>query len=121
MPIVAKSGGTLPIDGNHKPIQVASQIITQDGTGTPQESPLTVSSVVLELVIPTNADVLYIRAAVADIRYGDNATLDGTADDGYGLIPAGTALRIPCADGTSVHVLRDAAVDATAYFHFETL
>jgi hypothetical protein len=121
MPIVTKKGGTLPIDGNHKPVQVASNIISQDGTGTPLDSPQTISSSVVTVVPATNADLMYCRAAVADIRYGDNATLDGTADEGYGLIPAGSALYIPCADGGSIFFLRDAAADATLYFHFEQL
>ena len=118
MAFTIKGGGALPIDNNHKPIQVGYNIITQDASGTPKTSPLTVSSSALELV-PMDASMkLTIRAAVADIRIAENSTLDGTLDDGYTIIPAGTAREIHCADGASVWVLRDAAVDATAYFDY---
>ncbi len=118
MAFTVKGGGALPIDNNHKPIQVGYNQTPEDASGTPKTSPLTVSSSALELVPPDNSLLLTIRATVADIRVGDNVTMDGTLGDGYGFIPAGTAKEIDVADGASVWVLRDAAVDATAYFEF---
>lgn len=121
MAIDLKGAGSLPLDPNHKPIQVTYNHTQQDASSTPKVSPLTVSTVVLELVPPGDAIQLIIRATVADIRHGDNNTLDGTAADGYTVIPAGTAKEIDCADGASIFVLRDAGTDATANFEFKRL
>ena len=97
-------------------------IIMRDATTpTPVESPLTVSNTVLELVPHQHATILHLRPVGADCRYGDNGTLDGTADEGYAVVAAGSSVDIPVKNGGSIYVLRNAAADVTLGFHFEVL
>ena len=111
----------LPQDAANRSIQVAHQIQMRDNSGTPKESPLTVSSSVLELVPPVNAVVLHLIAATNNLRFGDNAVLDGTAGDGYGIVTSGNSVDLACADGTSIHVLKDGASDVIMSFWFDIL
>jgi len=115
---MADVGNTLPLDPNGNPIQVARSIQTQDGTGTPQDSPKTSVTTVLTLVPPANAVVCWIQSSVAG-RVGDNATLDGTADEGYFPLAADTPKAIPCAGGGNVYFLPDSS--ASVYFYFEMM
>lgn len=95
-------------------------ILNRDATTpTPNESPLTVSTVVLELVPHPHAKTLHLRPVGADVRYGDNGTLDGTANEGYAVVADGGSIDIPVTPGGSVYVLRDAAVNVALGFHFE--
>lgn len=121
MGVEAQGGGALPRDANKASIPVASQIDMQDATGTPQVSPLTVADTALEVVIPTNAILCTLSPAGADLRFGDNATLDGTSGNGYFLLPDGEDKTIPVADGNSFWVVRDAGVSVTLSFFFEIL
>lgn len=91
----------------------------RDASGTPKESPLTVSTSVLELVAPADGLYLVLRPMGGDCRYGDNGTLDGTANDGYAVVSANEAVRVPVADTVSVYVLRDGSIDVTLGFYFE--
>jgi hypothetical protein len=111
----------LPIDGNNRAVQTAQRAVYQDAQETPKVSPLTVSSTALEIVPPTDAILFSARAVGADVRVGDNATLDGTEDEGYTLLPDGEWMLIPVANGASLHVVRDDDTDAELYFHFEVL
>jgi len=96
-------------------------IITQDATGTPQDSPLTVSSTPLALVKPAGAEWLVLRPVGADCRFGDNAVLDGTANEGYAVVLDGLEARIPVRNSGNIWVLRDAAVDVGLGFYYEVL
>ena len=121
MVLNSQGGGALPTDANNKPIQVAAGIQNRDAESTPNESPLTVTDTVDEIKIPINAAVLVVRAEDADLRIGDNSTLDGTANEGYFLIEDNERQAFPVAGGTSLHVMRDAAVSVKMYFYFEML
>lgn len=122
MSIKTQGGGSLPKDANSKPINVASRFQNRDNTTpTAQESPLTVAGTPLEIVIPDNAVLVKIRASGADLRIGDNSTLDGTAGKGYFLLPDGFTITEPVADGNSIYVMRNAAVSVTMSFNFEIL
>jgi hypothetical protein len=93
-------------------------IINRDATATPLESPLTVSSTVLEIKLHTHASILHLRPVNADVRYGDNGTLDGTADEGYAVVKDGASLDIPVKNGASIYVVRDSSTDVFLSFHF---
>lgn len=118
---ITNAGEALPWDSEHRSIQVASQIQTQDKEATPNESPLTVTATVDALKIPDGAISVVLRAVGADLRVGEGTVLDGTAGEGYFLVPAGTAEEFDCADGTDINVKRDAAVSVTMYFFFKKL
>jgi len=115
------NAGILPIDLNRRPIQVASNIQTRDATATALESPRSVAATTVPLVIPVNAVVLHVRAVGADLRYGDNTDLDTGAGEGYGLIPDGGSINLPCANGGTIFFVQDAGATVTMYFHFEML
>lgn len=115
-------GGTLPLDNNDRPVQIAAKIIMQDATGTPVVSPFTTTdATVKELKIPENAVTLVMEVTGADMRFGDNNVLDGTLDEGYAMILDGKEKAIPCADGNSIFIKRDDAVNLNLSFYFESL
>jgi hypothetical protein len=83
----------------------------QDATGTPIVSPDTdVGTTPVALTIPSTAKYLYLRATAA-IRYGSNATLDGTGTGkGYMYLPAyEMSPPIPVQDAVAVYVRIDAS------------
>ena len=112
--------GKLPRDGNNKEIQAALEIRNRDGTATPLESPQTVGAAATSLVVPTGAVALWLYASDGALKFGDNAVLDGTANEGYSLLPQGNAITIPCADMGTVYLMRNAG-NVITYFHFEML
>ncbi len=114
--------GGLPRGPNGEPIQVASSIQTQDDTGTPEISPKTVTNgAVITLIVPDNAVVCNLTAFDNDLRFGDNATLDGTGDGkGYNIIPSGSSRPVACAGMAKVYLLGDTATVVTG-FDFEML
>jgi len=113
--------GGLPLDMDGRPIQVGARIQNRDGASTPLESPATISGVIISATIPVNAVSMSLRALTADIRFGDNAVLDGTANEGYNFIPDGSSTVIPVAGRDKIFFLRDASITASLYFHFELL
>lgn len=96
--------------------------VMRDASGTPKESPLTVSTSVLEIVPPIDAVNLVLLPVDADCRFGDNMTLDGTPNDGYAVAYTNEIVSIPVtSSGASIYVLRDGSVDVTLGFYFEVL
>jgi len=114
-------GYAQPLDKNLQPVQVAGNIRCRDGAGTPKESPQTVSTSTTTLTVPTGAVSLSMLATAADLRFGDNATLDGTTDEGYDFLPQDSRISIDVSNKNSVYVVRDAGVNVTLYFHFAML
>lgn len=95
--------------------------VYQDATGTPVVSPKTsLGTTPVALAIPTGARTLWLTP-LATIRYGSNATLDGTANEGYDIVFAGTTSPpIPVVDGTAIYIRIDASSGTTScYFHFD--
>jgi hypothetical protein len=93
----------------------------QDDTATPNVSPDTdVGTTPVALAIPAGCKWLHLRASAA-IRFGTNATLDGTADEGYDYLPAYEASgAIPVLDGTAVYVRINAASGTcSVWYRFE--
>ena len=112
--------GALPEDSKGRTIQVATNIQMEDDTATPLVSPQTNTGTVTTLVIPANAVALIMLVTGTAVRYGENTTLDGTAGDGYGLIPDGASIALPCANLEALSFNRDpVSGTATLYFHFE--
>ena len=112
---------TLRKDANRQAIQVANDIITQDGTGTPIESPKSLTTTATFTFVPPAGALVMICRSPAAFRYGDNVTLDGTANEGYMYGPAETDVRIPCADGGSIYIANHATGTNNLYFFFERL
>ena len=92
-------------------------IVTQDETSTPNVSPKTAVDSVLTLVPPANAVGLTFQCSVA-AKYGDNATLDGSASGkGYKNAKANTDCYVGCANGKPIYILP--ASSATIDFLFD--
>lgn len=95
--------------------------VYQDDTATPNVSPDTdVGTTPVALAIPPGAKFLHLRASAA-IRFGTNATLDGTEDDGYDYLPAyEPSGAIPVLDGTAMYVRINASSGTcSVYYRFE--
>lgn len=113
-------GKPLPRDSNLNPIPVACDIITQDGTSpTPVESPKSLTTTAVFTFVPPAGALVMVCRSAADVRYGDNATLDGTANEGYMLAAGNTDFRIPCADVGNIYVRNDVTGTNNFYFFFE--
>ncbi len=113
-------GKPLPRDSNLNPIPVACDIITQDGTAvTPLESPQSLTTTAVKTIVPPAGALVMVGRSAADVRYGDNVTLDGTANEGYMLCSGGVDFRVPCADGGSIYVRNDVTGTNNFYFFFE--
>jgi hypothetical protein len=69
------------------------------------------------LVVPSGARYLHLRASAA-IRFGSNATLDGTADDGYDYLPAyEPSGAIPVLNETTMYVRINAGSGTCTVWH----
>jgi len=118
--MVNDSVDALPRDDNGTAIQVGSNMLPQDATATPNVSPKATSVTPLALVVPDRAVVMWIKVD-SDHRFGDNAVLDATADEGYITLTSDDGWRpFPCADGASLYV-RTASSTGVANFYFERI
>jgi len=69
------------------------------------------------MAIPAQAKFLHLRANAA-LRFGSNATLDGTAGEGYDYLPAyDPSGPIPVLDGTAMYVRINAASGTCTVWH----
>jgi len=102
-------------------LQVAGKIQTYDATtGTVITSPKTgVTTVPLAFVTPPNA-VVFTFKSTADCRYGDNATLDGSAGKGYKKGTSSVDIRVPCNSMSSVYIRAETGTVDIDFF-FEVL
>ena len=123
MAIDNRGGGALPLDANGNAIQSGTEFLTEDATGTPVISPFTTTNAdVKTLTVPENVAACVFTPVGADIRVGENVTLDGTGTGkGYVVIPDKTSQAYPVAGMTSVFFKRNAVVDAEVSFRWERL
>lgn len=117
MPVVIQHDPDLIHDKNNQILHVARGIRTQDGnTASPKESPLTVSSTIIEIQVPLEAVELIILDVSADMRFSEDPTMGR-----YAVMPANTGLALQCADRNPYYVMRDGGVDVTMQFYFHVL
>ena len=114
---MAKAFGRQRKDDNGFPINVANAIITQDITGTPQKSPLTVSDTIIKIAIPTNAVVMVCYAVTQAIRVSEQLDLAAYQVMATTHLP----LRIPCAETDNLYFVRNGGSDGTLNFLFELI
>jgi len=111
-----------PMDEDLQVIDAVHDYDFQDGTGTAQVSPLTVSSTIKTIVIPTDAVYVVFMAIGADARLGrTSSALDGTDGEGYDLLLNGQRDVYDCSDGNSIMALRDDLTDLKLYYRFGML
>ena len=103
---------------NNYQVITGHDIKTKDATSTPQESPLAYTTSEIELVIPSNAVEIVMRAST-DIRI---KTETGASD--YFVLPADTTMVFGVAKradaGESLYFIRDAS-NGTLNFYFVTV
>jgi hypothetical protein len=94
-------------------------IATSDAAGSQKDSPYTsVGTSVVSITAPAKARAVSLLADAA-LRYGENATLDGTADDGYDYLPAYQKEVIPTRPGKLTYFRINAASGTcSVYFKF---
>jgi hypothetical protein len=110
---MAKDYNFFKRDDNRVTIPTGTGFETQDATGTPQKSPLTVSSSVITIAIPTDAAEMVVSVD-QDCRLSEEAT----AADRYYVIKANTAEVIGCSNIDTLYLLRNAATDVALNFRF---
>ena len=111
-----KNDSLAPTDKNRKLIPVSGSFLTQDGSGTPQLSPLTISDdSIVEIVIPENA--------VEVMFYGDNPILfseDSGLTSSFRL-PASSNATFGVAEMTSFFIKRAMSFTTNVNFCFVTI
>ncbi len=109
------SSGGLPLDANHVPIQEAARIVLTDGSTA---SPQTVSTTEIDLTVPAGAVAFVVESRGADLRV---AIANGATATSYFVVGNGQYRRIPCADLSTFHLLRDASTDCSVSYYWETI
>lgn len=106
-------GGTLPKDDDYIPLQVGNGIVTQDITGTPITSPVTMTaSSIKTLKVPNNAAELSIYCD-ADLLLSEDSNFNR-----YDLIPGGQKEVIGISKTEEIYLKNDGSVSVTVYFKF---
>jgi hypothetical protein len=116
MSIVEPNGlQSLPRGAMGEYIPTANFFITQDASGTPKTSPLTVSSSEVALSVPTNAAELVIVHTSQALRISG---ITGMAR--YVVLPIDGGHVLQVASGGTIYLKRD-SVDCVVQFYFRTL
>lgn len=108
--------GRMLKDSNGTAIQKAAILSTLDGTGTPQQSPIAVSSSEVEVVVPDYGAEVIIHTN-QDI-WIDNKT--GVSSSQGGKLIADVYLKLSVEPGSSLFLVRDSA-DATVSLFWQNL
>lgn len=116
------SVGSLPKDDNSVPVQVAGDCVYQDGTGTPQTSPLAFNGsggAVVTIVVPTGGDSYEFRFST-DVAVRVSTTQANLASNYY-VHAADRDHVIPCRRATNIYVRSDSVTAGTIQFMFHVL
>jgi len=106
----------LPQDAKGEVVQVPAGFLTQDATGTPQTSPLTVSNTKITIAVPDGVAELIIVHTDQAIRVSELSAMTR-----YFMMPANYSVVVPVADTDFVYLIRDGSSDATVQFFFNVL
>ena len=101
-------------DANANPVGYAGgSFVTQDATGTPQTSPITVSSSEINLVVPDNATQFIFSNNANAVRIYETS-----GSSHYYVVPASTnGFTIDCVGMTNIYMIRD-STDVVVQFMF---
>lgn len=111
--VIADTSKVMPKDDNGSIIQGPSGFKTYDETGTPQKSPLAVSSSKITIAVPGDATTMHI---ITDeyLKVSEVSAMDS-------YIPIYTTVSIGVAELDYVYLVRGGSSDATVGFFFDTL
>ena len=113
---MAKTYGYMQSDATQNKLHTATAFSTQDDTGTPQASPLTVSSSEIDIVVPENAAELVIVNTDQDLRVSE---VTGMAR--YFVLPVDQSLVLQVSNTDNVYLKRDGSSDCTVQFYFRLI
>lgn len=113
-PVIPSNFGGLVNDANRNAMTGAlgSWFQTSDATGTPKNSPLTVSNSAVPIAVPTRA-VQMTLSTNNDLRISELSDVST-----YYILAGGTAITIDIARLGILYLLRDGASDCTVKFMF---
>lgn len=98
-------------DGNRVGLTgFANQIYTQDATGTPITSPVTVNTTTT-LVVPLTAVAITIISTTNAVQVSEDST-----QTAFFTIPAATIVTIPCARLTNIYLKTGSSTVVSFYF-----
>lgn len=108
--------GSMASDKNRDSVQVSGSFVTADNTGTPQTSPLSLTTTaVFTIVVPDTAIIMTCMSA-ADMRISEVVGMGQ-----YDLIKANTKESIQCARMANIYVKNDVTGTNNFYFKFYSL
>lgn len=110
--------GEMDVDKNNNPIQKGSTFTTADGTGTPQQSPITVSDSEVEVIAPAKAAQIAFRTVDENI-WIDSVTGVGSSQ-GFEVLATDGWILLDIKEGATIFMIRDSA-DAEVQFFFNLL
>lgn len=116
-PATLKTGGNLfgglVNDANRNAMTGATgnQMYTQDATGTPVTSPVTVNTT-KTLVVPTNAVSLTVSPVTNPVQVSEDSTMTA-----YFAVPAGTTWTIDCARMADIYLKTSGSTVVSFYFN----
>lgn len=116
-PATLKTGGNLfgglVNDGNRNALTGAtgSQMYTQDNTGTPVTSPVTVNTT-KTLVVPSNAVQFTVSPVTNPVQVSEDST-----QTAYFAVPAGTTWAFDCARMANIYLKTSGSTVVSFYFN----
>lgn len=85
-------------DGNRIAMSSANTFVTQDATGTPQTSPLTVNTT-STIALPRNATRITIASVTNPVQVSEDSS-----QTAFFTLPAGVPWTFDCADMTAIYL-----------------
>jgi hypothetical protein len=113
---MAKTFGNTAKDASRIALPIAKAFVTQDITGTPKTSPLTVSTAVIPITLPTNCTQVMLYTPTNDVRISDIVGMST-----YFVCVHGVPFLIDVAGMDTIYLVRDGASDAVTSLMFKTV
>lgn len=115
-PVTLKTGGNLfgglINDANRNAMTgaIGNQIYTQDATGTPVTSPVTVNTT-KTLVVPSNAVSITITPVTNAVQVSEDST-----QTAYFAVPAGAVVKFDCSRMANIYLKTGGSTVVSFYF-----
>ena len=99
-------------DKSYTSVQIASEFATQDGTSTPQTSPLAYTAADITTITNSDRGIEIVLRPTSQLRVSEDSTMAR-----YTLIDAGMSTPYPLGRMSALYIQGDSA-DGTLYFTF---
>jgi hypothetical protein len=109
--------GPMALDSNKQAIQVASGIQTQDATGTPVTSPMTIPTATITTInVPTNASKFHLIPLAHSINISEKSDMSIAF-----TAPSGVEVVIPCVRQSVIYLQANTGDAVGSSFYFEII